>query len=133
SHVHPEMGSGRLEIRRLALGHLMDMQRVIPRRQVLDIQLDAYAVRRFGERGNSHALSVDVLELHDDRLACGRRIRLRHPTAQNQYADTHQTRDQSHCAHPLLGSVLSRFPRNASFFTLPMRSPRRYTLWLSRY
>ena len=42
-----EVGSGRFEIRRLAFRELMDMQGMLARRQVLDVELDSYAMGRF--------------------------------------------------------------------------------------
>jgi hypothetical protein len=83
AHVHAEMRPGRFEVRRFALGYLVNVQRMIAGRKTLDVQLDADAVGRFRKRGGSHALPLGILEIDGYRLECSCRIGLGHPTAPN--------------------------------------------------
>src|SRR6267154_4365152 len=53
-----------LEVRRLALGVLMNMQGMLARRQTLHIELDFYAVRSFAQQRGAHALALCVFDFH---------------------------------------------------------------------
>src|SRR5260370_17854320 len=59
------------EIGRLALGHLMDVNGVFTRRQVLDVNLDGDALGRWRQCRSANALALRILDVHDDRLCRG--------------------------------------------------------------
>lgn len=58
-----------LEVGRLALGGLMDVQGMLARRQTLYIQLDLYAMGGFAEHGGADTLALRVLDFNGDRFS----------------------------------------------------------------
>src|SRR6266446_7252555 len=66
-----EVWSGGFEVRELAFGVLMDVQRMLARGQALDVQLDFHPMRSFAEHGGSNVLSLGVFDFHGDRLGRG--------------------------------------------------------------
>jgi hypothetical protein len=71
--IRIEMRAGRLEVGSFALGELMDMQRVLARRKIFDVELDANAVGSFGKRRGADDFVLAVLDFNGERL--GRRRR----------------------------------------------------------
>lgn len=66
-----EVGTRGFKIRRLALAALVDVHRMFPGRQILDIKNDFHS---FGSRGERGCTDVLALRIDDDgyhRLACG--------------------------------------------------------------
>ncbi len=63
-----EMWTGGLEVRCLALGILMDVQRMLARRQALDVQLDFHSMRGFAEHCGSYVLTLGVFDFHSHRF-----------------------------------------------------------------
>ena len=61
-----EVCTGGLEVGAFALSELMNMERVPARREILDVELDANAVRSFGERRGADHLILSVLDLDND-------------------------------------------------------------------
>jgi len=68
--VGVEMRSGGLEVRCIAFGVLMEMQRVLAGRQVLQVELDRHAGLCGLQRGGADALAFGVLEF-DNALRAG--------------------------------------------------------------
>src|SRR5258708_37864943 len=66
-----EVWAGGLEVRRVALGVLMDVQGMLARRQTLDVQLDLYAMWSFAKHGGPDALTLGVLDFHGNRFRRG--------------------------------------------------------------
>src|SRR5271165_1183127 len=60
--VRIEVRAGRLEVGRIALGVLMEMQRVIAGRQALHIEFDLNAFTRRLDRGRADAVALGVLK-----------------------------------------------------------------------
>jgi hypothetical protein len=89
-----EVGSGRLEVGRLAFCELVDMQGVLAGRQVLDIELDSYAVRRFGKGCGANALALGVFNIDREWFGCG--IGGGYSGAARQDKQTHKIRDNFH-------------------------------------
>lgn len=58
-----EVRTRRLEIWCLALGVLVKVQRVLARRQILQIEADLHALLRLLERRRAHALALGVLDV----------------------------------------------------------------------
>ena len=81
THVHAKMRPGGLEVRRFAFWDLVNVKRVVSGRKILDIQLDAHAVRCFGEHSGSDTLTSSILKVDSYRLGCRPRIGHGHPTA----------------------------------------------------
>src|SRR4029077_6822759 len=63
-----EVRDRRLEVRCLALGVLMNVERMLARRQAFDVQLDFHAMRRFAEHGSADVLTLSVFDFHGDRF-----------------------------------------------------------------
>src|SRR5712675_1368179 len=84
-----------LEVRRLALGVLMNMQGVLARRQALHIELDFYAVRSFAQQRGAHALALCVFDFHRNWFGSGRAPCVRSRKAAQSYG-THNTGNRFH-------------------------------------
>ena len=64
--IRIEMRPRRLEVRRFALGILMEVQGVLTGRQILQIELHPYATGFFLPQGKRpHALTLSILELNN--------------------------------------------------------------------
>ena len=63
-----EVRAGGLEVGPFALGELVDVERVFAWRKIFDVELDAHAVRCFGERGGADDLIFRVLDVNDEGL-----------------------------------------------------------------
>jgi hypothetical protein len=59
-----EMRTRGFEIRRLALRKLVDVQGVLPRREILDIQGDFDALGRGRESRSADTLALHILDVH---------------------------------------------------------------------
>lgn len=64
-----EVPAGRFEVRRITFGDLMDVNRVLARRKVPQIEVNIDPVRRFRKNGGSDPLSLSVLEIYSDAFA----------------------------------------------------------------
>ena len=89
-----EVRAGGFEVGRFALGELVDVEGMLAGRESLDVELDAHAVRSFGERGGADDLIFRVLDVNDERL--GRRSRrvgdgCRKEQAENCQESFHET------------------------------------------
>ena len=62
--------TGRCKVWRFTFSDLVNVDRVLAWRQILDIQDDLDAFGRGRKRGGSHALPLRVLDDHDHGLAC---------------------------------------------------------------
>src|SRR5262249_17459324 len=56
-------------VRPFALGGLMDVDRMLSRRQAVEVELDGNSVLRRGERGGSYAFPLAVLHVDGHRLS----------------------------------------------------------------
>src|SRR5258708_37200560 len=102
-----EVWAGGLEVRRVALGVLMDVQGMLARRQTLDVQLDLYAMWSFAKHGGPAALTLGVLDFHGNRVRRGGGVGLHNgnPPGQNQTA--HNTSERFHrSSHLLVGRLV---------------------------
>src|SRR5260221_11195977 len=91
-----EMWGGGLEVGRLALGVLMDVQRMLARWQALDVQLDFYSVRSFAEHGGSDVLTLGVFDFHGNRFGRGGAVGLHNGNAAGQNRKAHNTGNRFH-------------------------------------
>src|SRR5258708_23200577 len=108
------MWAGGLEVGRLALGVLVDVQRMLARWQALDVQLDFYSVRSFAEHGGSDVLTLGVFDFHGNRFGRGGAVGLHNGNAARQDPKAHNT------GQPFQPSLL--------YWVVPMvpPPPRRY-------
>src|ERR1700719_1693106 len=63
-----EVRASRLEVRRFTFRVLVNMQRVLARRQALDVQLDFDSVWSFAQHGSSDALTLRIFNFHGNRF-----------------------------------------------------------------
>ena len=68
-----EVRTGGLEVWTVALGELMDVERMFAGREIFDVQLDAYAVRRLRERGRADDLILTVFDVDGEGFCRWRR------------------------------------------------------------
>src|SRR5215472_11261646 len=77
-HTHALVGvtsgkvwTGSLEIGRLALRELMNVERVFARRKILDVQRDFHSLRSGRQSGSSDTLTLGIFDFHGNRLGWG--------------------------------------------------------------
>src|SRR5258707_4688287 len=97
-----EVWAGGLEVRRVALGVLMDVQGMLARRQTLDVQLDLYAMWSFAKHGGPDALTLGVLDFHGNRFRRGGGVGLHKRHAARPKPKGHNTWKRFHRSSPLL-------------------------------
>lgn len=91
-----EVRAGGLEVRGLALGVLMDVQRVLARRQALDVELDSYSLWSFAEDGGPDLLTLGVFDFHGDRFGSGGAAGLHNGDAAGENHKAHNTGNRFH-------------------------------------
>src|SRR5258708_23011 len=95
-----EVWAGGLEVRRVALGVLMDVQGMLARRQTLDVQLDLYAMWSFAKHGGPDALTLGVLDFHGNRVRRGGAVGFHNRNAAGQNHKAHNTGNRFHPSPP---------------------------------
>ena len=58
------MAAGRLEVWPVTLGSLMNVDSMVARRQIMDIQLDTYSLIGRRKRGRPDTLALAILQVH---------------------------------------------------------------------
>ena len=84
-----EVRTGGLEVRRVALGNLMDVDGMLAGRQILDVQCNFDALRTAGKLGSANALAFGVLEFDSHWFAAVRL--LSHRGGRQREERTHPT------------------------------------------
>jgi len=70
-----EVRASALEVRRIALRDLVNVDGVFARRKIFDVERDFDAFRRAGELRGSDVLAVGILEFHGYRFGSGAAVR----------------------------------------------------------
>ena len=73
--VRIEMWAGGFEVGAVALGELMDVERMLAWRKIFNIELDANAVRSLGKRCGADDLIFSVSDVNGERFCRGCRRR----------------------------------------------------------
>lgn len=98
-----EVRAGGLKVRRIALGGLMDVDRMFAGRKVLDVQRDFDAFGGAGKHGRSNVMTFGILEFNGYRLCTAVSMRLLGPGSGVQSQEqAHPTYECLHRDHLFL-------------------------------
>jgi hypothetical protein len=91
-----EVRASRLKVGRFTLRVLVDVQRVLARRQALHVQLDFDSVRSVAKHGSSNVLTLSVFNFRSNRFGSGGTAGLHCYETRAENHKAHNTSNRSH-------------------------------------